>query len=203
MESDYRSFLTLAKPATAEIKEKGSRFISFVYPVTTEDEIKNYLKELKESYPDATHHCFAWILGNDGNQERANDDGEPSNSAGRPILRQLYSFEICNVLAVVVRYYGGTKLGVSGLIQAYGGATKAALDVSDIIEVLPSFRYKINYEYLDEGLAFRLIRQLNAEPENIERLEKGSVYFQIPAEKIEELERLKSEYYQLEIEELK
>lgn len=198
--SDLTQYCTLKSGSQAELKEKGSKFLAFVFPVQDESDIKERLTELREKYPDATHHCYAWILGTQRERERANDDGEPNNSAGKPILRHLYGAGLTNVLAVVVRYYGGTKLGVSGLIQAYGGATKMALDLSDTVELDLRKSYILEYAFQDEGLAFRLLRQLQTEPDRLERGNTGILYFRLPAEKEAELEHWKETYYQLKIE---
>ena len=113
------SYHTLAGPAEAIYKEKSSKFLAYAYPVESEEEIRTLLDALRKKYYDATHHCYAWRLGPHGETFRANDDGEPSGTAGKPILGQLLSNELVNCLIVVVRYFGGTKLGVSGLIGAY------------------------------------------------------------------------------------
>src|SRR5690606_7725476 len=124
MDDGYR---TIAQPAEGLYKEKGSKFIALAYPVYTEEEIKDRLAELRKKYYDARHHCYAYMLGADKSRYRANDDGEPNHSAGDPILGQIRSADLSNVLVVVVRYFGGTKLGVSGLITAYKTATADAL----------------------------------------------------------------------------
>ncbi len=112
----------------SNLRERGSRFLGFAIPVKSEEEIKIRLQELKVFYPDATHHCFAWLLHPDKSAQRFNDDGEPGNSAGRPILRAILAADLTNILVVVVRYYGGTNLGIPGLIQAYGQTAKLALE---------------------------------------------------------------------------
>ena len=117
-------YKTIENPSEGIYKEKGSKFMAYAYPVYSEDEIKDIVKELKEKYYDARHHCFAWSLGVDGIRFRANDDGEPSGTAGKPIYGQLLSNELTNILVVVIRYFGGTKLGVPGLIHAYKEATR-------------------------------------------------------------------------------
>lgn len=121
------TYYTIYSKTDGLYKEKGSRFLAFSYPVTTEEEVKEIQEDLRKQYYDARHHCFAWILGMDEQTWRANDDGEPAHSAGDPILGQIRSFELTNVLVVVIRYFGGTKLGVGGLINAYKTATEAAL----------------------------------------------------------------------------
>ena len=128
------SFLTIGQPAEGLYKEKGSKFIGLAFPVKTEDEVKERLEETRKTYYDARHHCYAYILGHEGTQFRANDDGEPNHSAGDPILGQIRSKELTNTLVIVVRYFGGTKLGVSGLINAYKTAAALALDNTSIEE---------------------------------------------------------------------
>lgn len=128
------SYKTIGKQSQGLYKEKGSKFISYAYPVESVDEIAGIVTALKKEYYDARHHCYAWRLGYDGAMTRANDDGEPSSTAGKPILGQLVSNDLTNVLVVVIRYFGGTKLGVSGLIRAYKEATIDALDSNEIVE---------------------------------------------------------------------
>ncbi|HOI47993.1 MAG TPA: YigZ family protein, partial [Prolixibacteraceae bacterium] len=124
MEDTYK---TVSAPSEGLFKDKGSRFISYLYPVTTEEEIKEIIQQVKKAHHSARHHCYAWRLGRENIRFRANDDGEPSSTAGKPILGQLTSFELTNVLLVVVRYFGGTLLGTSGLINAYREAASEAI----------------------------------------------------------------------------
>ncbi|WP_181305710.1 YigZ family protein [Rufibacter sp. XAAS-G3-1] len=131
MEDTYR---TIAAPAEGLYKEKGSKFISKAYPVRTEEEVKNILLGLRKQYFDARHHCYAYLLGADKATYRANDDGEPNHSAGDPILGQIKSLGLSNVLVVVIRYFGGVKLGVGGLIHAYKTATAEALEQAQVVE---------------------------------------------------------------------
>ena len=132
MDNTYK---TIVATATGQFKDRGSRFIGFLYPVSDEEEIKAHIAALKKEYHDATHYCYAYTLGHTGPaQTRLNDDGEPSGSAARPIFGQLQSAGLSDVLAVVVRYFGGTKLGVPGLINAYKAATRAAIDTAKIVE---------------------------------------------------------------------
>jgi uncharacterized YigZ family protein len=127
--------------------DRGSKFIAYAYPIQSEEEIKEYLEILKKEHWKAGHHCYAWRLGTDGNTHRANDDGEPSGTAGKPILGQLDSFEITDTLVVVIRYFGGTKLGVGGLINAYKSAAIDALKQVEIISKTIDNYYKIVYDY--------------------------------------------------------
>lgn len=127
------SYLCLSGKSEGIYKELGSKFLYFAFPVDSEENIKSELTALRKTYFDATHHCYAWVLGKDATHFRANDDGEPNHSAGDPILGQIRSHQLTNVLIVVVRYFGGTKLGVSGLINAYKTAAALAIDENEII----------------------------------------------------------------------
>jgi uncharacterized YigZ family protein len=138
---------TIDKTAQAEFKERGSRFIAFAFPVTDADGFKKKLQELKKEHPKAVHHCFAYRIGYDGNQFRANDDGEPSGSAGKPILGQIDSKSLTDTAVVVVRYFGGTLLGVPGLIQAYKTAAALALQMIPIVRKPITEDYLLNFEY--------------------------------------------------------
>lgn len=140
-------YLTISKPSEGFFKEKGSKFLAFAYPVSTEEEIKAIQEQLRSDYHDARHHCYAYMLGKDRNVFRANDDGEPSSTAGKPILGQINSFEVTNILIVVIRYFGGTKLGVSGLINAYKTASEEALKNAKIIKKTLHDIYELRFEY--------------------------------------------------------
>lgn len=140
-------FYTISGQGNGLFKEKGSKFISFAFPVSNEADIKSSLDQLKNQYHDARHHCYAWILGMEQQRWRANDDGEPNHSAGDPILGQIRSFGLTNTLVVVVRYFGGTKLGVSGLIEAYKTAANDALQRAKKIEIIPRSTFEISFPY--------------------------------------------------------
>ena len=157
------TYRTLKSPIQAEIKDKGSRFLAFAYPVQTAEQVKKHVDDLRQEHHKARHWCYAYRLGVDGNQFRANDDGEPSGSAGRPILGQIDSFELTDVLVVVVRYFGGTLLGVSGLIHAYKTSTQMALENAQIIEknIEKTVRIRCEYPYLNE--AIRIAKNHQAE----------------------------------------
>lgn len=141
------TFLTIQEKAEGFYKEKGSKFIALAFPVKTEEEIKEQLAALKKEYYAARHHCYAYMLGRDRKVFRANDDGEPSNSAGMPILGQIRSKELTNIFIVVIRYFGGTKLGVGGLINAYKTAAAEALENADIVEEVITYPIKTRFEY--------------------------------------------------------
>ena len=140
--------MTLAAPAEAYNRERSSKFLSYAYPVENEEQIREALDALRKRYFDATHHCYAWRLGPQGEQFRANDDGEPSGTAGRPILGQMLSAGVTNCLVVVVRYFGGTKLGVPGLIAAYKEATQEVLSVAEIVERTVDDRITVRFPYI-------------------------------------------------------
>ena len=142
------TYFTIEEKVEGLYKEKGSRFISFAFPVSKEEEVKEIIKDIKKEYYDARHHCYAYILGHDKAAYRMNDDGEPSSTAGKPIYGQLLSKDLRNILVVVVRYFGGTKLGVSGLIQAYKQAALDALNNAKIIEKTVDEIYSISFEYV-------------------------------------------------------
>jgi uncharacterized YigZ family protein len=156
-------YKTISNPAEGEYKEKGSKFICYVFPVHTASEIENSLESIKKMHPKARHYCYAWKLGTDGNQYRSNDDGEPSGTAGKPILNQLLSFELTHVLAVVVRYFGGTLLGTTGLIRAYKEATIDALNHTEIIEKIIDVRFTITFEYHWMSDVMNALKKLNVE----------------------------------------
>jgi len=152
---DY--FFTIGTSGTGLYKEKGSKFLAFAFPVNSIEQVNNRLDELRKKYHDARHHCYAYILGEDGLQMRANDDGEPNHSAGDPILGQLKSANLTNTLVVVVRYFGGTKLGVSGLITAYKTAAEEALNSSKKIKQLIYVPIHLSYGYGSTNEVMKLI----------------------------------------------
>jgi uncharacterized YigZ family protein len=142
--NDYH---TIEKPSTAEFKDRGSRFLAYAFPIASAEEFKKRIRELREEHPKAAHHCFAYRIGTDGNNFRAGDDGEPSGSAGKPILGQIDSKGLTNLAVVVVRYFGGTLLGVPGLINAYKTAASLALQVTPIIKKPVLAVYEIEFDY--------------------------------------------------------
>ena len=157
------SYKTLSAPSQAEFKDKGSRFIAHAYPVRSTEEAKRHADTLRQEHHKARHWCYAWRIGTDGTQFRANDDGEPAGSAGRPILGQIDSFGLTDTAVIVVRYFGGTLLGVPGLIHAYKTATQAALAAADIIEkdIEKTVHLRCGYPHLSEAL--RIAKQHRAE----------------------------------------
>lgn len=156
------TYWTIETAVQSEFKDRGSKFLAYAYPVRTQDDIKKNLKALKELHPKAVHHCYAWRLGISGTLFRANDDGEPSGSAGRPILGQIDSAGITNVLVVVVRYFGGTLLGVPGLINAYKSVTAAALQEAQRVEHDLEVIYDLEYEYPIMNQVLYTVKQYQA-----------------------------------------
>jgi uncharacterized YigZ family protein len=140
-------YKTIEASSQGTYRDKGSRFLAFAFPTKSEAEVKEQLELLKKKYYDATHHCYAYILGFDKSAYRINDDGEPSGTAGRPIYGQILSTDLTNILIVVIRYYGGTKLGVPGLIHAYKTAASEALASAGIVTRIVKEKYQIEYPY--------------------------------------------------------
>ena len=140
-------YYTIDKVAFAEFKDKGSRFIAYAYPITKVEDFKKHLQVLKKEHPKAVHHCFAYRLGLDGNAFRVSDDGEPSSTAGKPILNVIDSNDLTNILIIVVRYFGGTLLGVPGLINAYKSATAMALQVIPFVQKPVEINYELQFDY--------------------------------------------------------
>ena len=156
-------YFTILRSTESLFKEKGSKFIGLAYPVRSEEEIKRRIAEVRSTYHDARHHCFAWKLGMDLQSSRANDDGEPSHSAGDPILGQISAHELTNVLVVVVRYFGGTKLGVGGLINAYKTAADEALSLTDRLQIFEMREVSLEFKYPQMSAAERLIADFGIE----------------------------------------
>ena len=159
IEQDF--YITIEKPSNAEFKDRGSRFIAFAFPIETADDLKKELQALKKEHPKAVHHCFAYRIGTDGNNFRSSDDGEPSGTAGKPILGQIDSKAITNVAVIVVRYWGGTMLGVPGLINAYKTAAALALQVTPAVEKQIEVNYSIEFDYTLMNEVMMVMKQFN------------------------------------------
>ena len=155
------SFRSISSPARGLFKDNGSRFIACAYPVETEAEVKEIVESLKKEYHDARHHCYAYRLGYRGDRFRANDDGEPSGSAGRPILGQIDSRGLSDILIVVVRYFGGIKLGIPGLIRAYRTASADALDNAAEVEKIAAMRCRLTFGYMDMNSVMKLVKDMD------------------------------------------
>ena len=154
-----QTYKTIKSRSEGLYKEKGSKFIGIVVPVKSEEEIKLKLDEIRKEYHDSRHVCYAWMLGYQRDRFRANDDGEPSNSAGKPILGQIESFELTNVLIAVVRYFGGTKLGVGGLISAYKTSAKEAIENGVIIQDHVKKYLEFRFDYADMPMVMNLVKE--------------------------------------------
>jgi uncharacterized YigZ family protein len=152
------SYQTIAQPSEGFFKDRGSKFLAYAYPIDSEETVKTYLQSLHELHPKAVHHCYAYRLGLDKNNFRANDDGEPAGSAGKPILNVLYANHLTHILIVVVRYFGGTLLGVPGLIHAYKTATEEAIEAATIITQYVKESYEIGYNYEQMHDVMRVVK---------------------------------------------
>lgn len=157
------TYRTLLKPSEAKLTEKRSRFLAFAHPVADEQEVKTILERYRKEYYDARHVCYAYVLEADGSVTRANDDGEPSGTAGKPILGQIVSRNLTYTLAVVVRYFGGVKLGTGPLGVAYKTAIAEALDTAEVVERIITGRFRVNVPYADADTAMRFVREAGAE----------------------------------------
>lgn len=158
------TYQTLAEPAPEILyKEKNSKFYGYAFPVTSEEEIKVHLEQLRKQHHGAVHFCYAFQLGTDSIYYRANDDGEPSNSAGMPIYGQIQSFGLTNLVVIVVRFFGGVKLGVGGLISAYRTAAQMVLQEAEIVEKTIDIYYKVSFDYKNMNKVMRIIKENNLE----------------------------------------
>ena len=158
VQDQYKS---IAAPSEGLFKDNGSRFLAFAYPVETEEEVKSIVAALRKEYHDARHHCVAYRLGYKGDVWRASDDGEPSGSAGRPILGQIDSLGLSDVAVVVVRYFGGIKLGIPGLIRAYKTSTAEALASARIIEKVASRNFRLHFDYLSMNAVMKVLKDMD------------------------------------------
>ncbi len=183
-------------------KQKGSKFLAFSYKVHDESQAMAVLKEIKGKYSDATHHCYAMVIGKIQSIEKSSDEGEPSNTAGKPILRELIKLGITNCLLVVVRYFGGTQLGVSGLIEAYGEAAKHCLLQSGIKELLLYKNYQLSCPYGMENEIFRLGKQFDAEIFVLEDVNVFTSKIKIPLQNQQAFENQLNLMYQISCKQL-
>ena len=161
IQDQYRS---IAAPSEGLFKDNGSRFIALAYPVETEEEVKTIVAGLRKEYHDARHHCYAYRLGYKGDLWRASDDGEPSGSAGRPILGQIDSLGLSDILVVVVRYFGGIKLGIPGLIRAYKTSTADALGQASVVPKVAGKMWTVEFDYLSMNDVMKVLKEMNLSP---------------------------------------
>lgn len=186
-------YKTIAQPVSEVVlKEKGSKFIGYAFYVNDPAEVKMQLEAVQDLHPKATHHCYAYRLGADGRQYRANDDGEPSGSAGIPIYNQLLGHELTNILVIVVRYYGGTKLGVSGLVKAYKETAKAVLDNAEIIVKELEQTIHLEFPFQLQNSVFTVLNKLNAKVTSFESAQSCAIKARIPASQKENIPELLS-----------
>ena len=157
------TYKSIAEPSRGLFRDNGSRFLAFAWPVESEEEVKQIVASLKKEYHDARHHCYAYRLGKDGQAWRANDDGEPSGSAGRPILGQIDSAGLSDVLVVVVRYFGGIKLGIPGLIRAYKTSSAEAIANAEIVTKTAMKRYRLSFGYMEMNSVMRMVKDMGLE----------------------------------------
>ena len=160
------TFKTIRTPAEGIFKDRGSKFLAYAYPIVHENEVKPLVENLKKEHFKAVHHCYAYRLGLDRSNFRVNDDGEPSGTAGKPILNTLLSQEVTNILVVVVRYFGGTLLGVPGLINAYISATIEALAVADIVEKTVNDVYNVSFEFVQMNDIMKVVKEFSLKIRN-------------------------------------
>ncbi|HEX5651583.1 MAG TPA: YigZ family protein [Chitinophagaceae bacterium] len=185
MSRDYYNMPSQA--GKAEYKDRGSKFLAYCYPITSVDDFKARLAAIKKEHPKATHHCFAYRLGMDMDQFRVSDDGEPSGSAGRPILGQIDSRELTNTLVIVVRYFGGTLLGVPGLIHAYKTAASLALQVTPISPRPLLISYRLYFDYTQMNEVMRLVKQFECLVQNQDIQLFCTLEIGIPRNRLEEV----------------
>jgi uncharacterized YigZ family protein len=178
---------TIEKPSIAEFKDRGSKFIAYTYPVNNVSEFKEKLAALKKEHPKAVHHCFAYRIGFDGTIFRVSDDGEPSGSAGRPILGQIDSRQLTNVLIIVVRYFGGTLLGVPGLINAYKTVAALTLEETPIIRKPVLINYRLQFDYTQMNDVMKLVKQADCVVMKQEKQLFCSLEIGVPKNRVEEM----------------
>ena len=160
----FDAYRSIAAPSQGLFKDNGSRFLALAYPIESEEEVKSIVSELRKQYHDARHHCYAYRLGYKGDVFRASDDGEPSGSAGRPILGQIDSLGLSDVLVVVVRWFGGIKLGIPGLIRAYKTSTADALRQAAVVEKLAGRNFRLHFDYMAMNAVMKVLKDMDLQP---------------------------------------
>jgi uncharacterized YigZ family protein len=185
----------ITQNAEASLRERGSKFLAYSYIVYNESEVKKHLNELKSKYPDATHHCYAYVIGQGSEAQRANDDGEPSNSAGRPILRAILSKQLTNVLVVVVRYFGGTLLGIPGLIESYGASATMVLNESEKVEKMMEEQFLMTTDFQHEQEIHRILNQFQVRILKREYTEKVIYTIAIRKNQVMQFEKMTGDSY--------
>jgi len=196
------AYLTISAPSTGEFKDRGSKFFAYASPVRSEEEALAFLEGIRKEHFKARHHCFAWRLGLDGQRFRANDDGEPSGTAGRPILGQIDSLELKDVVVVVVRYFGGVLLGTSGLINAYRETAAEALKQAEIVEVIVKNSFRFDFDYAIMPEIMHTLKSMNIEIRQEEFGNRGMIEVGIrQSEAVDTLLAIKASIWKVSTEE--
>ena len=192
-------YYTIDQPATAEFKDRGSRFLGYAFPITSAEEFKKQLQLLKKEHPKAVHHCFAYRIGTDGNNFRSSDDGEPAGTGGKPILGQIDSKGLTDTAIIAVRYFGGTLLGVPGLINAYKTVSALVLQVVPIIQKQIEIKYSLQFDYTQMNVIMTLMKQFNCTIISQQMQMFCDVMVGIPANRSEEILYRLKEFQNIEI----
>jgi len=201
--SEKEFYNTISQPAIAEFKDRGSRFLAYAYPINSVIDFKEKIQVVKKEHPKAEHHCFAYRIGLDGNNYRVSDDGEPSGTAGRPILGQIDSKGLTNVLVVVVRYFGGTLLGVPGLINAYKTATTMSLQLIPMVQKPVTIALQVSFDYTQMNEVMRWVKALNCEVTSQEMQLFCMIKIEVPKSRLAELKQVLSDMKGVEVGEVK
>jgi uncharacterized YigZ family protein len=197
------TYKEIKNPTTGLYKEKGSRFISYLFPVYSEEEVKERLKEIRKKEHSARHHCYAYIINPDKSAQRVNDDGEPSSTAGKPIQGQISSNDLTNVLIVVVRYFGGVKLGVPGLIRSYKTAAATAISEAKILTKTIKKHYEVDFKYPQMNAVMQLVKKFDLEVVNTDSGIDCKLIFAVPRNKATTVANTFKKNYELSIKYIK
>lgn len=203
MATEHLSYLTIEGPGSSEFRDKGSKFLGFCFPVDNREEIKKVLKSLKNEHSKANHHCYGWRLGTDGLEFITNDNGEPSGSAGVPILGRIDSIGLTNVLVVIIRYFGGTLLGIRGLINAYKTTAEECLKAAIIVEKEVRVSLQITFDYTAMNSVMRLIRKYNVDISRQDSALFCNYTLEIPLRSVQEFKTHAQQIQGLNIKDLK
>ena len=203
MKQENHIFKEIKKPSTASLKIKGSKFISYSFNIYSKDDVKEKIAYLRKKEHKARHFCFAYILKNDKSIQIVNDDGEPSSTAGKPILNQIKSNDLTNTLIIVVRYFGGTKLGIPGLIKAYKKAASQVISTCKIITKNIKEQYKVSFNYSQINNVMKIIKLFNLEIINKSLKTECSIIFTVKKDKADNVIKTYKENYHLKIEYIK
>jgi len=196
--SEPEFYQTIEQPSLAEFKDRGSRFIAYTFSIQTTDDFKNHLQQLKKEHAKAVHHCFAYRLGTDGNNFRVSDDGEPSGTAGKPILGQIDSKGLTNILVIVVRYFGGTLLGVPGLINAYKTTAAMALQLTPAIQKPITIRWQVTFDYTQMNDVMRWVKAFSCNVIEQEMQLFCKLIIDVPRSRMNDLKNLFSDMCNVE-----